>query len=395
MELNMTKGKMVLFVTALFLTNIVVMHDFVVIPVVANLYEMFEAQTNLVNYIISGPQLVGVVTALLCGKLMQYFSKKSLIVWGFAAFAVAAIFGVAIENVYFIAGMRTIVGGAMGIVNVAALALLAEVFVDENKRSMLMGWFNSAMAGVGAVMSLAAGFLATISWKAVFNTYWIAVPVLVLLIFFLPKTPPEKEMVEDGGGKKEPMPLKTFIPFCLSLLTFVTVFMVLQFMISLYVAEAQIGNEAYIGLVGSLSTLGSAVACFLFGFTYNKLRRGSIIPSYLILAVGYLLLYFTKNPAVTAVTYACMGAAFGNGFSYFCMQATVIAPPSQVSTAIGFVTAIQGFGMFFSTYFATILFTLLNVSTLTAIMPVLAGIAGIGAVLSVILTVKNREHKMI
>ena len=89
-------------------------------------------------------------------------------------FAVSAILGGAVANVYYVLVMRILVGISMGFVNAAAMALIAEVYVDEDKRGTIMGIFNATMAGTGAVISLIAGVFAVRSWNEVFKVYWIA-----------------------------------------------------------------------------------------------------------------------------------------------------------------------------------------------------------------------------
>ena len=52
-------------------------------------------------------------------------------------FAVSAILGGAVENVYYVLAMRVLVGISMGFVNAAAMALIAEVYVDEGSTSII------------------------------------------------------------------------------------------------------------------------------------------------------------------------------------------------------------------------------------------------------------------
>ncbi len=80
--------------------------------------------------------------------------QKEILIGAMILFAVSAILGGAVANVYYVLVMRILVGISMGFVNAAAMALIAEVYVDEDKRGTIMGIFNATMAGTGAVISL-------------------------------------------------------------------------------------------------------------------------------------------------------------------------------------------------------------------------------------------------
>ncbi len=391
---HLSKGKMLLFLITLALTNVGIMADMVIVPAIGGLFETFGDQVSLVNFIISGPVLISVISALACGKLGEYFSKKNLLILGFALFAIGSIFGVIIESALYIAAMRSLVGIGIGFINVTAMALIAEIFTDESKRSSMMGMFNGAMAGVGAVLGLVAGFFATNSWQSVFKVYWISVPILIMLFAFIPHTEPEKnaQSSDDKTMKKEPIPLITFGAMSVSFFIFNMIYGVIFFQVAVYVLENSVGNEAFAGFVSSLGTIGSLVACLSFGLTYTKLKRGAIIPSYVIVALGYLVLMISKNNVVIAATCTLMGAAYGNAFSYFYMRGTVLVPPSQISNSIGIVTAINGASFFLSTYLVTYLQGLMGVSSVTQTMPVYIAVLAAGSVLSVLLTMRDRKY---
>lgn len=392
MELNMSKGKTLLFLITLFLTNIAVMADMVIIPAADGLFSTFE-NVGAVNFILSGPALINVFSALMCGKLMQYFSKKTLLVAGFAIFTVSSIFGVAVESLSFLITMRILVGAAMGIINATAMALIAEIYVDETKRGTIMGIFNASMAGIGAVIGLIAGYFAVESWQSVFKVYWISVPVLVLTLLFLPYTAKEGKPIpseETNTGRKNTYIMR-LVMLSLSCIALNVIYGIVYYQIALYVAERNIGNESVAGILSSLGTVGSCIACMLFGFTYSKLKRGTIIPTYLLLILCYILLYFTNNTILAGIACTLMGSAFGNGFSYFFLRCTVIVPPEKTSFSVSVITAVGGFGMFLSTYAATLLQKLTDSTTISAIIPLLIGASIVAVILSVLLTIRNNK----
>lgn len=372
MKKEMSKIKTLLFMIAASLSTVSIMSDMVIVPSIANIYQVFGDKINLVNYIVSGPALIMVITSLIAAKLMQKVSKKNLIIVGFAIFVVGSVGGILIEDAVYMAVMRTLVGISMGVISVCVMALISEVFVEEAKRSVMMGIYNAAMASVGAVLGIVAGFVASQSWQSVFKVYWISVPILIAMIFWLPQTPTEQEAM-DVKEKKEKESIISF-NFSMLMVTFIVlniVYCVVYYQIAIYVAETGIGNEATVGLLSALGTVGSAVCCALFGLIYNKLKHGSLVLSYIGIGVGFTILYFAPSIPFAMVGCTIMGGAYGLGMSCCFMEATIVVPPSRISLSISIASAVLGIGTFSSTYFATILKSIIKTDMLIDIIPVL------------------------
>ena len=393
MNKEMTKGRALLFLISLFLTNVAVMADMVIIPAGNGLYETFQNDAA-VNFILSGPSFIMLFSAMLCGKLMQYLSKKKILVGAMVLFAVSAILGGAVENVYYVLAMRVLVGISMGFVNAAAMALIAEVYVDEDKRGTIMGIFNATMAGTGAVISLIAGVFAVRSWNDVFKVYWIAVPVIVMMLFFIPMTPPEGDQQageEEGSHTGSPYLMRQ-VMLMVSCFAYNLVYAVIYYQVSVLVAEQGYGNESIAALLSTLGTVGSCILCILFGTLYSKLKRATIIFGYAGLCISYLMLFLASSPVMAGIACTLCGASYGYGFSYFFLRCTVVVPKEKVSSSISMTTAIGGFGMFLSTYACTMLQKILGTTGIVSLLPVAIAVSGIGAVLSVICTVMDKKN---
>ena len=393
MNKEMTKGRALLFLISLFLTNVAVMADMVIIPAGNGLYETFQNDAA-VNFILSGPSFIMLFSAMLCGKLMQYLSKKKILVGAMVLFAISAILGGAVENVYYVLAMRVLVGISMGFVNAAAMALLAEVYVDEDKRGTIMGIFNATMAGTGAVISLIAGVFAVRSWNEVFKVYWIAVPVIVMMLFFIPMTPPEGDQQageEEGSHTGSPYLMRQ-VMLMVSCFAYNLVYAVIYYQVSVLVAEQGYGNESIAALLSTLGTVGSCILCILFGTLYSKLKRATIIFGYAGLCISYLMLFLASSPVMAGIACTLCGASYGYGFSYFFLRCTVVVPKEKVSSSISMTTAIGGFGMFLSTYACTMLQKILGTTGIVSLLPVAIAVSGIGAVLSVICTIMDKKN---
>mgnify|MGYP000706602887 CR=1 FL=1 len=76
MDKEMTRGRALLFLISLFLTNVAVMADMVIIPAGNGLYETFQNDAA-VNFILSGPSFIMLFSAMLCGKTHAVSEQKS------------------------------------------------------------------------------------------------------------------------------------------------------------------------------------------------------------------------------------------------------------------------------------------------------------------------------
>ena len=394
MEDEFGKKRRFMFLAALYLATFALMGDMVLIPALNGLFERFPAATNWVNFILSGPALISVLASLITGRALRYIGKKSWLLVGFCLFSVGGIFGVAAENVRYMSFMRMLVGMGMGIVAPTSMALIAEVFTDEKRRGEMFGMYNAALGVVGAGAGLVAGFLATASWQSVFKVYWAALPVAVAIALFIPATPPEGDThhggkAKSGGGV---FPLLPVAAMNAALLVFCVVYMVVYYQIAVYVIRNGIGDESMAGIFSALGTAGSTVVSLFFGRIYHRLKRASIIPSYALMALCFVILWCTRDPLSTGLSCTLMGAAFGNGYAYFMMRATVIVPPSQASTSSSIFYAVFSIGMFCSPFTVTLLQWLMGVDTLVGIMPILIAVMVASTVMSVALTLMEKEQ---
>jgi MFS family permease len=390
-----TKQMSIMGIIALFLVNFGYMADMVIIPAANEIYNEFSAApVGLLNFILTGPQLIGVASALLVTIFMRHLSKKSIIVCLFALFTIFSCLGVAVKNPYYIAAMRFGTGFAFGGLAPAAIALINEIYhEDEKKCSWLVGSFNGFTAIIGAIMSIIAGWLCAIRWDFVFYEYLAAIPMLILLLIFVPKTEPEKTQTAQEGesGTAEKIPIGSVAVLIGSLFLLGLIFNIAPYQCSIYVAQTGLGDSMLAGVLNGVLTIFTAIGCFVFAAIYERFKRGIAALIYFFLAVGFLGCCFVVNQAWVIVFYALLGFGWGLAMPYFYMYATVIAPPSKASMILCLVAADIGLGAFLSSYLSTIMMSAFNFSELILLFPIYAGIAFIGGILSLILTIRSRK----
>lgn len=353
---QLTKGRMVLALAALFLSSMCTLGDLVVNPIVANLYEVFANDPEwLINFGITGPALVGLPFGLLAGLLCDRIDKKWVMVAGFAIFTVSAVFG-AQENIYAFVTLRCFATGVgWGITNTAALSILADMFPNEDEHGKYVGWYNSVMSIMGAIMAAVAGVLAVSAWQNAFFTYWISVPVLIMLIVFLPKLPPS-HIAAKSENKSAPAPkgwwVKT-LPLAVQVFFIAICYFVMLYMIAVYVMDAGVGDEAFIGMLASAGTIATAVASLIFGAVYKRMKNFVYIPATIIMGVCFIAMGFFPNPVVTIVCVVVAGFFWPFYFCYFYVRVTELVPASKAGTATSIVAFSDGLAAAGSSYLLT------------------------------------------
>ncbi|HIS41167.1 MAG TPA: MFS transporter [Candidatus Aphodovivens avistercoris] len=359
---SMKKGRLFLALLALFLSSMCTLGDLVVSPITANLYEVFAGEPEwLINFGVTGPALVGLPFGILAGLLCDRVNKKWVMVVGFAIFTVSAVFG-AVDNIYLFVVLRCCATGVgWGITNTAALSILAELFTDEDEHGKYVGWYNSVMSIMGALMSAIAGILAVTAWQNAFYTYLIAVPVLVMLIVFLPNFNGNKQEKNAPAAAEEsvraapvkPGWWKATIPLAIQVFFIAICYFVLLYMIAVYVTDAGVGDEAFIGMITSVATICTAITSALFGFFYKKMKNFIYVPTMIVLGLVFLGMGFFPSAAMTVIGVAVGGLMWPFYFCYFYVRVAELVPASKVGTATSIVAFADGLAAAGSSYLLT------------------------------------------
>lgn len=392
MKVEMSKTKRTLCLVALMLTNLAVMNDLVVIPVISNLYGEFADHMSLVNYIVSGPALIIVLTSLLASYLCKKLDKKVVLIAGAVFFAVGALGGVLVIDPYYMAFMRTLVGIGAGIEQVVAVSMIADVYEDENERAKVTGYYNATMSFVGIAYSYLAGVLANTGvWQNAFKCYWAVIPMLVFLFLFVPSVKPDEGAKAAKEGTKEPLGFRFWALeiswFIANLLFGATVL----YYVSVYVAENNLGDATFTGTATSVKQIVGFVLCLFFGGIYSKLKRNTITVSYFIAAVTLVIMVVSPSKFGAVVIATICGCCYKLVFSYMYAHGFSLVPASRIDDSVGITTAVYGIGTFFSTYFATWLMNFMNTGRVTETWMVAAVLFAILGVVEVVLTLSEKK----
>ena len=391
--MNKEKRRSLYLKLTILLSGGVMMADLAVYPAAEKIFEAFpKTNTGLLNFILTGPSLILIFSSVLCGVMAQYIGKKALISGAYVLFTLSSLACVFADAPALLAVMRALMGVAMGFIGTAMVGLIAELYMDENARSSVLGYYNGIMAGMGALFSLGAGYLALKNWQFVFLVFLVMIPVTLAVIAFIPQTEPEGKK-DSRGASRESVPYKNVLALAGAAFVVNAMYAVILTQVAVIVTELGIGNASTAGVMGSLGTIGSLCACLAFGRIYDKCKNFIPVIFTIVMALGYTGLFFSRNILLVGLMCGILGAMYGLSFSYYLMYASVIVPPSKASLSISIANAAVYLGIFAGPYVPLVYQRVFSRSTIVDVLPYMIGTLAVCGTISAVLSVR-RKHTL-
>lgn len=365
---SMPKWRVGLMLTAIFLSTFTSMTDQVITPIINIIYEVYSgAPLAAVDFTITGAVLVSLPFILLAGWLCDRFNKKIVIVVSFAIFSFSTILGASVIDITYYCVMRSLTMIGWGMTNVSALAILAQVFPQEDEHGKVVGWYNAAMSVIGALLALLGGALAVSfagdEFRGVYNAYWLTLPILVMLIAFVPsmKAVASKEgECKDGQDSSEQAPRGNEKSWWVPLIPLVLIILVVTLcqteqlvMVSVYVADAGVGDAGFVGIAASIMVVSSTVASLIFGPLYSKMGRAIAAPAIVVVAAGFLIMgFFPSVPSVIAGA-ILIGFGWSLFFCFFYSRCVELVSANNAGKATSVANFAYSIACALSAYFLT------------------------------------------
>jgi MFS family permease len=361
---EMSKTRKIFALVALMISAVCGMADMVITPIAANMYEVFAAApVALVDFGITGAVIVGLPFLVVSGWACDKFNKRSVMLFGFIVMTLSTVFGAVYANVYYWVGCRIVCGIAWSFTNTASFAILADMFDDEGDHGKMVGWYNAAMSVLGAFLSFAAGQFALGGWQQAYLAYLIFIPALVLLILFLPSCPPVAKTADEQAAaasdeKDESTEAtkgwwKAVLPLAIQVFFIAICYFQVLYMISLFVTDAGIGDEAFSGTLASVATIAAVLSSMVFGLVFKRLKNAVYLPGILVIGIGFIAMSFFPSVPVALVCIALMGASWPFYYCFFYTYATELVPAARAGSATSLVGFSDTLAMTLSSYLFT------------------------------------------
>ena len=86
--------------------------------------------------------------------------------------------------------------------------------------------------------------------------------------------------------------------------------------------DAGVGDEAFTGMLSSVSTITTAISSLAFGMVYKKMKNAVYLPALFVLGLCFLAMAFFPSPLVTIASVAVAGLMWPFYFCYFYTRCT-------------------------------------------------------------------------
>lgn len=397
MSAQLSKTKRILAIAAIFFSTLAVMADLVITPVIGMIYGYYPDNMSAVNYIVSGPMLVLVIASLLTPYLTRHMDKKVVFTGATVIFSIGAIFGVAVDNPLFICFTRTLVGIGEGVINTVGMSYIADLYTDPKDRNRISGYYNAAQSLAGMVLSYAAGSLAAGGvWLEVYKLYWLAIPMLVMVILFVPSVKPQKaaDVQKQEKSKKEPMGWRYWFMSACFLIMNITLGATVLYYLSSYIFEHNLGDSSFTGLATAVKSVVGILVGLGYGWIVSKCGRYTSTVSYVTYALTLVILILLPSKFVALVVGTICGLTYKVLMSYNYAHGFAIVPASRIDDASSITTAVYGVGSFACTYFATWLMGVMHTDLVTPTWWVSVAITAVVIVADLIAAAKEKKMEL-
>lgn len=307
-----------------------------------------EAPKILVQMIVSLPSLLVIAVAVPFAWLGRRFSVRKLCGAGLLLFLAGGLLGGLAIDIYTLVLTRIVIGVGYGLMMPLSVGLLSYFFTKEEQHRLNGGiviW--SSVSSI--ICMVLAGYLAAISWRAVFLVYLFGIPCLLLCLRHIPDVTvsgPVKEEKKGGRGTLGVIK-KTWVYAAGTFVVFVGYFAILNNCSSIILAEGLISGEK-VGIIMSFQTVSSLIT----GLYIGKLKKllGKHMSTFIwVCAIGGLLsLYVRGSLLMTVLGLILFGVALASAVGTFNAEACIACEREESLAAGSVIMFMRSLGQFSS-----------------------------------------------
>ena len=322
----------------------------IVTPAMNVLYEHFsEYSQDTVAMISTLPNLTLVIGTLLVGAIVGKKVKyRTMAVVGSLLYLVGGVLPYFFDDLWMTLGCRAIFGFGLGLLYPLANALLTGLY-DGDKRASMLGYGTLLLNVGGIILQTLGGALADISWEVTFLAHLVAILSLICA-FFLPEPRAENVTAAHTGEKKSWLN-KEVMTIGIVFLVYMLMAYPVMLQISSIFAD-RLGEGATVASTAiSMYTVLAAVGGAIFGFFFKITKRWVLPTSFLIVAVGLVLVYSGYSYIQITSGISLIGFGFGIIMPALLAWNGMASVPGTSATSTAFVLALMNLGGFICTFY--------------------------------------------
>jgi MFS family permease len=340
------------------------------------------------------PAFSVMIMVLLSGFIAEKIGNKNTTAIGLLIAGTAGIIPVFTNSFAIIFASRLLLGVGLGMFNSLAVSMIGFLYKDKQKAN-LMG-FRSAFENLGqSFLLFIASYLISINWHA---TFWVyAMAYVVLIIFYTtvpePENPASAKNQANGKRPKQHINIKVA---GLALFFFFLVMIHIAIIVHLpfIVTGLKYGTAANAGMItGSMTILG-VIAAILYGQIYKVIGHFVLPIGLAFLAVGVLIMAFSRSFAVTLTGAWIFGVAYPLIAAHMFNNVSKVASPnSETLTASIFLVGTNS-GALLAPYGIKLLAVITNDTIGAKTFVLLGGLLAVTALVAFGISLRTSRKKV-
>lgn len=229
------------------------------------------------------PALVIAASAAGLGLLVDRLGARAVLVASTLLFALAGSAGLYVDRLDLLLASRALLGISIAGLSTGTLALIGALYQGAERRGII-GYQGAAMSFGGMVFLLLGGLLASYGWRWSFASYLLALAVLPLLLWTLPRTGPALTLVREAGANETSWRRLAFayVAAFLGMILFYVIPVHLPF----HLAEQGMAEPAMAAYALALVTLTGGATAFLHKQVSGRLAPVTIVTLVFLLIAG-------------------------------------------------------------------------------------------------------------
>ncbi len=313
-----------------------------------------------IRLLVSLPLITLIVFTLLTNILDKKVDKKITVCIGISCFTVFGVLCTFTSSFSAIVVLRLLMGIGLGLTAPYAISFISLLYSGKERAQMI--GLNSAFTNVGSLVLMAlAGALAAASWHYTFLMYLIGIPVLLLVILFVPSFPPVKEEKKKKvQEKKEQLSRKVWMDAVGTFLFFIAFFIVFSDF-AMLISSRGLGDATQTSIALTFLSASALIVSCLYQRLSSALKRLHVPFGIFLAAIGFMVMGFANSFAMAVVGTIFAGAAFGVIMPHCYNYAAVNTSqgPLQARAAV-VVTIATNLASFLSAYILNAILAIIN-----------------------------------
>ncbi|RKT54159.1 MFS transporter [Saccharothrix australiensis] len=362
-----------LLVTLLGVSTMTIMASATITPALPGMERHFAGEPHaqlLVRLVLTLPGLLIMLSAPLLARLSGRTGRVPVLVACLALYTVGGGSGLVLDSLPGLLVGRALLGVGIAGIMTTSTALLADHH-PAGEHGRVLGLQGAAMGFGGVVAMLLGGVLATEGWRGPFAVYLLAVPMLVLVLRFVPEVAVQPAQGVSEGTPWQRRSLGLYALMFLGVVAFYTVPTQAPFWL------AEVGGAGPVVTGALIAAVNLAMT--LVGLNYRRLRTRWDFPAlatamFAALAVGLFLVGSAGTLWTAGLGMVVVGV--GVGLQNPTINGWLVASvsPGARTKALGLLTSALFLGQFSSPLIAQPLIDTVGLGTTFVLAGTLAAV---------------------